>query len=144
MSSMFMRRVLIWGLAIAALVLVGVVGLLEVSKYSLVGECEETVAARFTQPAGTRQIVVMVTTCGATTADNTAVFVRRVGDPEEWRDDYIFSVKGSNNIEVAWEPVWNPRRANLTIIHDPVDEYYRQVTVWNGEHFAYRERAIAK
>jgi hypothetical protein len=102
--------------------------------------CDEKLAAQYLSPDGNRNAFVVVNNCGATTDYNTFVTVREPNKGVRLGDDFVFSVKGLNNIQIVWEEVWNPNRAHYTIVYDRTDRINRQITVWRGEIISYRER----
>src|SRR5260221_14370143 len=85
-------------LAVAVLVLAG----FSADRIPLMGRCKQEVTARFPSADNARTALVVVTDCGATTDFNTTVAIRDAGDGDYVRlgSDYVFSVKGLNNIQV--------------------------------------------
>jgi hypothetical protein len=110
------------------------------------GPCEDEVKAQYFSPDKSMVALVIVQNCGATSDYATSVEYRSVGENARSRDDYLFSVKGLNNIEVVWatEKVWDPNwsawASPFTIVYDRPKRVNRQAIIWSGQKISYRER----
>lgn len=108
--------------------------------FNITGNCEEQLLSQYPSPDGNRTALVALHACGATVPYYTSVTIKGRGENLRPADDFVFSVKGKNNIQVVWEEVWNPNRPHYTIVYDRPDRIERQITVWRGEQISYRER----
>jgi hypothetical protein len=101
--------------------------------------CQQETTGQYLSADGMRTAIVVVTNCGALSDYNTTVAVRNAGENIQFGDDYVFSVKGFNKVDVVWDPIWSGSY-KFTIFHDRFERVFRQAIVWKGDKITYRER----
>lgn len=95
--------------------------------------CDHKTIKEFSSPNNKRVAAVVLSNCGATTPFVTSVEVKNIGEKQDI--DYLFSVKGKNDMEVVWND-----GASFTIVYQRPTRVYRQVLVWRTERIGYREK----
>jgi hypothetical protein len=99
------------------------------------GRCGYETVGEFPSPNNDRKAMVVVENCGATVDFASSVFVTTSGRSVDFKNDYLFSVKGLNDIQV----VWNDNNS-IKVSYRKPDRINRQAAVWRGERIQYEER----
>ena len=136
---------MVLGLLAACLLL----ALIVVGPLAIVGSphCGYETLREVPSPDNTRKAVVVIANCGATTPFVTLVYLIRydeIFDSQTFdfkRDDFFFSVKGRNDINIVWnENFYHYNAVLFKVIYQKPETIYRQAIVWGTQRFEFEER----
>ena len=144
-TKSWITRLVLASLAACLLLALMVVGLF----LAVVGSphCGYEILREAPSPDNTRKAVVVVSNCGATTPFVTLVYLIRYDETfdsqtsDSKKNDFFFSVKGRNDIDIVWnENYYHYNAVLFKVIYQKPETIYRQAVVWRTDRFEYEPR----
>ena len=135
-------RSFLLGIGVGAVLASGAIWL--VNQVDRVNSCVHEVVREFPAPYGKAVAIVVLSGCHATAPDVTSVAIRHDEEVIDFNsyDNYLFAVRGKNNIEVEWHSAKTKiiNTPGMTITYDRPTQIYRQMVVSGMEPISYVER----